>query len=56
MAKQTLNWTALPNGYDSDDRRLLRLSVLVSPRLEPDGGSSRLDQFPDFVDWPATLA
>jgi hypothetical protein len=56
MAKQTLNWTALPNGYDTVDRRLLRLSVLVSPRLEPDGGNSPLDQFPDFVDWPATLA
>jgi hypothetical protein len=55
MAKQTINWTALPNGY-SDDHRSLRLSVLVSPRLETDGGDSVLNRFPDFVDWPATLA
>ena len=35
MAKQTTLWTALPNGY-SDDGRSLRVSLLVSPRLEPD--------------------
>ena len=35
MAKQTILWTALPNGY-SDDGRSLRVSLLVSPRLEPD--------------------
>ncbi len=54
MAKQTINWTALPNGY-SEDGRSLRISVLVSPRLEPDA-DQRLKSFPDFVDWPATLA
>ncbi|MDX6611166.1 MAG: hypothetical protein QOD75_352 [Blastocatellia bacterium] len=55
MAKQTINWTALPNGY-SDDGRSLRISVLVSPRLETDGPTGVLEDFPDFADWPATLA
>lgn len=54
MAKQTTLWTALPNGY-SKDGRSLRVSVLVSPRLEPDF-DPHLESFPDFVDWPATLA
>lgn len=54
MAKQTINWTALPNGY-SEDGRSLRISVLVSPRLETDGADGSLKDFPDFVDWPATL-
>ncbi|MEP6921026.1 MAG: hypothetical protein ABI967_07865 [bacterium] len=54
MSKQTTLWTALPNGY-SDDGRSLRLSVLVSPRLEFDF-DPHLDSFPDFVDWPATIA
>jgi hypothetical protein len=55
MAKQTINWTALPNGY-SDDGRSLRISVLVSPRLETNGDNDVLKSFPDFADWPATLA
>src|SRR5438477_8152279 len=54
MAKQTVLWTALPNGY-SDDGVSLRVSLLVSPRLEPDF-DPHLESFPDFVDWPATLA
>lgn len=54
MAKQTTLWTALPNGY-SGDGRSLRVSLLVSPRLEPDF-DPHLEHFPDFVDWPATLA
>lgn len=54
MAKQTIIWTALPNGY-SEDGRSLRISILVSPRLEPDADGP-LKSFPDFADWPATLA
>lgn len=54
MSKQTTLWTALPNGY-SEDGRSLRVSVLVSPRLEFDF-DPHLESFPDFVDWPATLA
>ena len=53
MAKQTTLWTALPNGY-TEDRKSLRISLLVTPRLEPDD-DRRLKAFPDFVDWPATL-
>jgi hypothetical protein len=52
--KQTILWTALPNGR-SDDGRSLRLSLLASPRLETDPDTT-LAAFPDFVDWPATLA
>src|SRR5436190_281866 len=54
MAKQTLLFTALPNGY-SDDRKSLRLSVFVSPRLDPEAASAKLSSFGDFIDWPATL-
>jgi hypothetical protein len=54
MAKQSILWTALPNGY-SDDHQSLRVSLLVSPRLEPDL-EPQLKSFPDFVDWPATVA
>ncbi len=54
MATQTTLWTALPNGY-SDDGRSLRFSLLVSPRLNPDF-EPHLESFPDFADWPATLA
>jgi hypothetical protein len=55
MAKQSLLWTALPNGY-SDDRRFLRVSLLVAPRLHAEGDTPHLSTFPGFVDWPATLA
>jgi hypothetical protein len=54
MAKQTLFWTVLPNGF-SEDGQSLRLSLLLSPRLVPDTNPSELKQFPDFVDWPATI-
>ena len=54
MAKQSILWTALPNGY-SDDGLSLRVSLLISPRLEPDF-NPQLEGFADFVDWPATLA
>ena len=48
---QQLIWTPLPNGSTSDRKRL-RLSVLVSPRLVTDGGADEpLKAFPDFIDW-----
>ncbi len=53
MPKQTVFWTTLPNGFTPDGKRL-RVSILASPRLEPDGESA-LGAFPDFVDWPGTL-
>jgi len=54
MAKQSLLWTALPNGY-SDDGKQLRVSVLVSPRLDPENSSAELKSFEDFIDWPETI-
>jgi hypothetical protein len=54
MAQQSLLWTALPNGFTDDG---LRISVLLSPRLEPQGLPPQLSTFfPDWEDWPATLA
>jgi hypothetical protein len=55
VIRQTLLWTALPNGYAPDGQR--RLSVLVSPRLETDeliAGNTTpvLDQFGDLLVWP----
>ena len=55
MARQSLLWTALPNGY-SDDGESLRVTVLVSPRLEAETDPEQLGTFPDFEVWPATVA
>ena len=56
MARQSLVWTTLPNGYSTDGKSL-RVSVLLSPRLDPQADPSRLDSFfPDWEDWPQTLA
>ena len=56
MAKQTLMWTALPNGI-TDDGLGLRVSLLLSPRLDPEAGDGVLKTFfPDLRDWPALLA
>src|SRR4051794_25638309 len=52
MAKQTLSWTALPNGFDANGNP--RISALVAPRLEPDADQI-LKPFRDFVDWPAAV-
>ena len=56
MARQSFVWTALPNGY-SEDGQSLRVSVLLSPRLDPQADARRLDSFfPDWENWPARLA
>lgn len=55
MARQSVLWTALPNGYTTDGTSL-RLSVLAAPRLDPQAALQRLSTFPDFADWPATVA
>jgi hypothetical protein len=54
MARQSLVWTALPNGYTADGSSL-RLSVFLAPRLNPEADPTRLDTFPEWVDWPTTL-
>jgi hypothetical protein len=51
MAKQTIIWTALPNGTTSGGK-VLRLSVAVSPRLSAASPNVTLSAFPDFLDWP----
>jgi len=60
MLKQTIIWTALPNGSDGPlaEGTTLRLSVLASPRLWNDDPSvtlMQLSSFPDFLDWPALV-
>ncbi len=61
MKRQTVMWTALPNGVSgtpgAGDARV-RLSVFVSPRLETNEGGARptLSQFPDFLNWPERVA
>ena len=56
MAKQSFIWTALPNGFTQDGKSV-RVSALLSPRLEPQGDTKELSSFfPDWEDWPSTLA
>jgi hypothetical protein len=55
MSIQNIMWTALPNGLTAAHDRL-RLSVLVSPRLTANAATGTLAEFPDFEDWPATVA
>ena len=59
MAKQSLRWTVLPNGY-TKDKKSLRISLLLSPHLDPEADPELLESFPDFYsntgDWPKTLA
>ena len=58
MARQSLIWTALPNGFTAD-RTGLRMSLMLSPRLDPQtpSGIGKLGTFfPDWEDWPQTLA
>jgi hypothetical protein len=54
MAKQSLVWTVLPNGF-TEDKKSLRVSLLLSPHLEPQGEPEILGTFPDFfadgADW-----
>ena len=57
MEKQTLTFTALPNGFGAGG--VARLSVFISPRLWSDvtGGSQlTLDKYPDLLNWPARVA
>jgi hypothetical protein len=55
MAKQNFVWTCLPNGL-TEDGRGLRVSVLLSPRLDAEGDPQELSSFREWLDWPATLA
>ena len=53
MPSQKITWTTLPNGLKDGK---LRLSVFVSPRLDPSGLQARgAHLFGSFVDWPAAV-
>lgn len=54
---QKILWTLLPNGVRKEgEKRFLRMSVFISPRLGEQGKDAyTLEQFPLFVDWPARL-
>lgn len=54
MAKQSFIWTCLPNGVTGDGRGL-RVSVLMSPRLDAETDRPMLATFREWLDWPATL-
>jgi hypothetical protein len=53
MATQSIIWTAMPNGRNQNKE--LKISVLMSPRLDAEAASPQLSSFADFVDWPQTL-
>ncbi len=58
MNKQTTIWTALPNGMGTAGGAHLKISVLVSPRLESTDAAwlSLADPaYADFLHWPETV-
>jgi hypothetical protein len=58
MAKQTILWTALPNGRVEEGplEGRLRISIVASPRLTPQAPDEQvLKAFPEWVNWPKTL-
>lgn len=48
--KQQVMFTACPKERTADG---LVLSVLISPKLDPESDPQRLSTFPDFLDWPS---
>lgn len=60
MIKQTILWTALPDGSDGPraSGTKLKLSVFIAPRLWNSDASvteMQLSSFTDFLDWPARV-
>jgi hypothetical protein len=53
MRHQLVQWVFLPAGMTDDG--FLAVSGYLAPRLRSDEGGTLAD-FPDFVDWPATVA
>jgi len=53
MLDQEIIWTALPNGIEErDGKRVLKLSIFVSPRLKPQSvEEGNLGHFQDFKNW-----
>jgi len=55
VATPTLIWTALPAGLaERDGRRIARISVFLSPRLDGEAAMT-LSDVDALVDWPSTL-
>jgi hypothetical protein len=57
MEKQTLTFTALPNGFGANGAP--RLSVFIAVRLWSDTGGEEnltLDRFPDLLHWPSRVS
>lgn len=54
MPSQSIILTALPNGFSTEGD--LRLSVLISPRLDPQLAPKKLSSFADFAAWPTTIS
>ena len=53
----TVKWVLLPNGISADGQELL-FSVYAALALAGDdaGGTPTLADYPDLLDWPATVA
>ncbi len=52
MKKQTIVWTTLPNGVNSDK---LQLSIFIAPQLQSDAAKPTLSLFSDFKNWPTRM-
>lgn len=53
MASQTLIWSTLPRGFWDGK---LQFSLHLAPRLDVAGDDTvSIEEFPDFVDWPAAV-
>ena len=56
MPSQKVLWIALPNGISRPPAEPgLRVTVFVSPRLDPQDAPHRLESFPDLMNWPQYL-
>ena len=54
MATESFLATCLPRSADAAER--VHLSIFITHRLMPDGGSGKLADFPNVVDWTNRLA
>lgn len=57
MATQELQWSAIP--YDArteDGKTILSVAICLTPRLQDvTTDTNKLNEYPDFVNWPATM-
>ncbi len=57
MATQEIQWTAVPYDYRRENgEQIFSIAFCLTPRLQDvDTNDNRLSEYPDFLDWPATL-